>query len=165
MHQIVPPTTTVTIPKKSYVLTTNKTMYAVHVKSKTKLICFMTPKMATKCRVKAAQYKHRFGKWPNRILDRAAYVDELLPKDDRKSFKSIFLDELDISEVETSEMYHYCVMNNMSLLICEYIKYEESLHMNSQKFHIKGTELDSDEFDYAGQINRFNVIWNNIKLD
>jgi len=165
MHQSLPPTTTVTIPKKSFILTTNKTMYAVHVKNKTKLLCFMSPKLATKCRVKAAQYKHRFGKWPNRILDDSHYIDKLLPREERESFKNIFLNDLDISEVETEHMYNYCVMNNMSLLICEYIKYEETLHSANQKFHIKGTELDSDEFDYAGQINRFNVIWNSIKLD
>jgi hypothetical protein len=125
----------------------------------------MSPKIATKCRMKAAQYKHRYGKWPNRILDESGYNDRLLPKVERKSFKSIYLTELDIAEVETSEMYNYCVMNDMSLLICEYIKYEESIKSNSQKFHIKGCELDSDKFDYASQINRFNVIWNTFKID
>jgi len=151
----------VTFPMNGYILTTKKTMYAIHVKDRTKILCFKDKKIANVCRLNAAKYKHRFGNWPDRTIDNSNSVfekEDLLPKEKRMKLSDIYHGELIIDEVQTNDMQNYCMFNNMSLLLCN--KYVAQ----NNKIHIEGIELNNNEIDFDAQINRFNYIYRNSRI-
>jgi len=145
MHQAI-------VPKHTYVLSTNKTMFAVHVDQSTKLLCFKNKDIARVCRLNAAKHKHRHGVWPSRIMDSETKKDPVLPRSKRMKLKDIYYNELSINEVETGDMHTYCRLNNMGLLLCHKLEY------NDEKIQISGTEFDDPDVNFDMQKQRLNQV-------
>ena len=150
-------------PMNGYILTTKKTMYAIHDKNRTKLLCFKDKRNANVCRLNIAKYKYRFGKWPSRILEESNIEESkeewkwTIPKNERIKLREIY-NELEIDKVQTKDMEQFCILNDMSLLLCNrYI-------INNNKVKIDGFEIENTEIDYNAQINKFNYIYTNSRI-
>jgi len=138
-------------------------MYAIHVKDRTKILCFKDKRLANVCRLNAAKHKHRFGSWPDRIIDNNNVCEKderisLLPKEKRMKLSVIYHGELLVDEVKTNDMQNYCMFNNMALLLCN------NYSTQNNKIHIEGIELNNNEIDFDAQINRFNYIFTNSRI-
>lgn len=132
--------TTVHLPKNCYVVTTKKpkSLYALHTKTSSRVLCFKHISEATRCERTLVLYRNKYGKWPRRLIQNNTFNDVELSASERPSLQEC-KNLLEIQYAETQDIVQLCSTFAIGLIMCE--KFE----VGGGKLHIKGTNVHEFE--------------------
>ena len=108
------------LPQHCYVVTTKKpkSLYALHTKNSTRLICFKDIKQAERCEYSLAKYRNKYGKWPRRFMQGNTFDDVEVLKTQRSTLAQC-ANLLEIQYAETESIIDMCNFFSIGLIMCQ----------------------------------------------
>ena len=131
------------LPQHCYVVTTKKpkSLYALHTKDSTRLICFQNIRQAERCEYSLAKYRTKYGKWPQRLMQGNTFDDVVL-EDIRESLKQCS-ELLEIQYAETKSIIELCTFFSIGLIMCQSFEVVDGkLLIRGVQVHESTLELD-----------------------
>ena len=125
------------LPRNCFVVTTKnpKSIYALHTKTNSRIVCFKNLSSAQLCENSLAFYRNKYGKWPRRLVQNNSFNDiELLQKDRPSLLECQNL--LEIQYAETKQMLDFCNTLNIGMIMCD------NFDINEGALRIKGIQLE-----------------------
>ena len=145
------------LPKNCYVVTTKnpKSLYALHTKTSSRVLCFKHISEAVRCERSLALYRNKYGKWPRRLIKNNSFNDVELSASERPSLQECE-NLLEIQYAETEDIIQLCSFFAIGLIMCE--KFE----VDAGKLHIKGTNIDEFEPELETKKQILESVYNDV---
>ena len=128
----------ITLPQHCFVVATKKpqSLYALHTPTSTRVICFKDIKQAERCKYSLVNYRSKYGKWPERLIQGNTFNDVAV--EDRESFSQC-AELLEIQYAETQSIIDLCNLCSIGLIMCQ------TFEVVDGKLLIRGVQIHEPE--------------------
>lgn len=142
------------LPPNCYVVTTKnpKSLYALHTKTNTRIICFKEIHQASRCEQSLALYRNKYGKWPRRLIQNNTFNDIELKESERPPL-SFCKNLLEIQYTDTKQILDMCNYFGIGLIMCE------DYDIVHGSLHIKGTQIHDTQIDCENRKNLLESVY------